>query len=84
LVSLDKEASKRFPNIRILLQFCWRRGAKDSRGQGFKGLFSKGFISTFNILSISVIFLMKSDFNAKFYLTGQLLEKNRNNGTSNL
>jgi len=27
-------------------------GFKDSRGQGFKGLFSKDFISAFNILSI--------------------------------
>ena len=49
-----------------LLQFSWRRGSqdsrgpriqrvKDSRGQGFKGLFSKDFISAFNILSFSVI-----------------------------
>jgi len=75
LVSLDKKVGKRFPNLRILLQFSWRRGAKDSRGQGFKGLFSKGFISSFNILSISVIFLMKSDSNEKYYLIGQVLEK---------
>ena len=73
-----------FPNIKILLQFSWRRGAKDSRSQGFKVLFSKGFIIAFNIISISVMFLMKSDSNEKYYLTGQLLEKNRNNGTSNL
>jgi hypothetical protein len=73
-----------FPNIKILLQFSWRRGAKDSRSQGVKGLFSEGFIIAFNILSISVMFLMKSDSNEKYYLTGQLLEKNRNNGTSNL
>ena len=42
------------PN-KVLLQFSWRRGAKGSRGQGFKGLFSKDFISAFNILSISAI-----------------------------
>ena len=38
-----------------LLQFSWRRGFKDSRDQAFKGLFSKDFISAFNILSISAI-----------------------------
>ena len=27
----------------VLLQFSWRRGSKGSRGQGFKGLFSKDF-----------------------------------------
>ena len=36
----------------VLLQFSWRRGAKDSRGLGFKGLFSKEFTIAFNILSI--------------------------------
>ena len=40
---------------KILLQFSWRRGLKDSRDPGFKGLFSKDFISFFNILSISAI-----------------------------
>ncbi len=39
----------------VLLQFSWRRGSKDSRGQGFKCLFSKDFISVFNILSISAM-----------------------------
>ena len=39
----------------LLLQYSWRRGSKDSRGQGFKGLFSKDFISAFNILSISAM-----------------------------
>jgi len=39
----------------VLLQFSWRRGSKDSRGQGFKGLFSKDLISAFNILSISAM-----------------------------
>ncbi len=39
----------------VLLQFSWRRGSKDSRGQGFKGLFSKDFVSAFNILSISAM-----------------------------
>jgi len=39
----------------VLLQFSWRRGSKDSRGQGFKGLFSKDCISAVNILSISVM-----------------------------
>jgi len=34
----------------------WRRGVKDSRGQGFQGLFSKDFISTFNILSVSAMY----------------------------
>jgi hypothetical protein len=53
--------------IKALLQFSWRResarhkkGGLDSRGRaryenggrGFKGLFSKNFISAFNILSI--------------------------------
>jgi len=33
----------------VLLQISWRRGSKDSRGHGFKGLFSKDFISAFNI-----------------------------------
>jgi len=40
---------------KVLLQFSWRRGSKDSRGQGFKGLFSIDFISAFNILSISAM-----------------------------
>ena len=31
----------------VLLQFSWRRGSKDSGGQGSKGLFSKDFISIF-------------------------------------
>jgi len=39
----------------VLLQFSWRRGSKDSRGQGFKGLFSKDFISAFNIFFLSAI-----------------------------
>ena len=34
-------------------KFSWRRGSKDARGQGFKRLFSKDFISAYNILSIS-------------------------------
>ena len=33
----------------VLLQFNWRRGSKDSRSQGFKDLFSKGFISAYSI-----------------------------------
>jgi hypothetical protein len=33
----------------VLLQISWRRGFKDSRGQGFKYLFSKDIISVFNI-----------------------------------
>jgi len=37
--------------------YSWRRGFKDSRGQGFKGLFSKDFISAFNTISISAMFL---------------------------
>ena len=41
--------------LKVLLQFSWRRGSKDSRGQGFKCLFSKDFISAFNILSISAM-----------------------------
>ncbi len=47
--------STEFLLIMVLLQFSWRRGSKDSRGQGFKGLFSKDFISAFNILSLSSI-----------------------------
>ena len=39
----------------VLLQFSWRRGFKDSRGQGFKCLYSKDFISSFNILLISAM-----------------------------
>ena len=42
-------------NLLVLLQFSWRRGSKDSRGQGFMCLFSKDFISAFNILSISAM-----------------------------
>jgi hypothetical protein len=33
-------------------------GEEGSRGQGFKGLFSKNFIKAFNILSISAIFFL--------------------------
>jgi uncharacterized protein involved in tellurium resistance len=33
----------------VLLQLNWRRGSKDSRSKGFKGLFSKGFISAYSI-----------------------------------
>ena len=36
-------------------QFSWRRGSKESRSQGFKGLFSKDFIRDFNLLSISAM-----------------------------
>jgi len=39
----------------VLLQLSWRRGSKDSRGQGSKCLFSKYFIRAFNILSISAM-----------------------------
>jgi len=39
----------------ILLHLSWRRGSKDSRGQGFKGLFSKDIIIAFNILSLSAM-----------------------------
>ena len=39
----------------VLLQFSWRRGTKDSSGQGFKGLFSNDVISAFNILSIAAM-----------------------------
>jgi len=41
----------------VLLQFSWRRGFKDLMNQGGKGLFSKDFISAFNILSISAMSL---------------------------
>jgi hypothetical protein len=30
----------------VLLQFSWRRGSKDSRGQGFKCLFSSENLSS--------------------------------------
>jgi len=39
----------------VLLPISWEKVVQDSRGQGFKGLFSKNFISGFNILSISAI-----------------------------
>ena len=42
-------------NYKVLLQFSWRRGFKDSRGPGFKSLFSKNFIIVSNILLISVM-----------------------------
>ena len=42
-------------NYLVLLQFSWRRGSEDSRGQGFKGLLYKDFISVFNILSFSTV-----------------------------
>jgi len=35
----------------VLLQFTWRRGSKDSRAQGFKGLFFRRFISVFDSFS---------------------------------
>jgi len=38
--------------IQVFLLFLRRRGAQDSRGLGFKGLFSKDFIGAFNTLSI--------------------------------
>ncbi len=40
---------------KILLQSSWTRGFKDSRGQGFKCLLYKDFISAFNILAISAM-----------------------------
>jgi len=47
----------------VLLQFSWRRGAKDSRGQGFKGLFSKDFISAVRTFpTFCVSFLMSITF----------------------
>ena len=36
-----------------LLQFSWRRGSKDSRGQGAKCLLSNDFIIFLSILSTS-------------------------------
>jgi hypothetical protein len=39
----------------VLLQFSWRRGAEDSRIQGFKDLFSNSFILAIRILSFSSI-----------------------------
>ncbi len=53
----------------VLLQFSWRRGSKDARGQGFKCLFSKDFISVFNLLSISAMSFFSvpnSPFSIKF------------------
>jgi hypothetical protein len=52
----------------VLLQFSWRRGSKDSRGQGFKCLFSKDFVSAFNILSISAM----SFFSEQIFLSVKL------------
>ena len=39
----------------FLSNLVGEEGAKDSRGQGFKGLFYKDFISAFYILSISAM-----------------------------
>ena len=41
----------------VLLQFSWRRGAKDPRGQGSKGLFSNDLIIAFCILYTSAMSL---------------------------
>jgi hypothetical protein len=54
-VALHRGASLCFDKRTVYYQFSWRRGFEDSRGQGFKGLFSKDFISAFNILSISAM-----------------------------
>jgi len=39
----------------VLLQFGWRRGSKDSRGQGAKCLLSNDFVTLLRILSSSAI-----------------------------
>ena len=39
----------------VLLQFSWRRGSKDSRGQGAKCFLSKDFIILLSILSTAAI-----------------------------
>ena len=36
----------------VLLQISWRKGFEDSRGQGFKGLFSIDFVNSFSIHSL--------------------------------
>jgi len=70
----------------VLLQFSWRRGSKDSRGQGFKCFFSKDFISAFNILSISAMFVFavpNSPFSMKpkFPARKGVMVRNTNQGT---
>ncbi len=55
----------------ILLQFSWRRGSKDSRGQGFKGLFSKDFIIAFNIFSISAMSFLLYPIHFFLYISKQ-------------
>jgi hypothetical protein len=39
----------------VLLQFSWRRGSEDSRGQGAKCFLSKDFIILLSILSTAAI-----------------------------
>jgi hypothetical protein len=39
----------------VLLQFSWRRGSEDSRGQGVKCLLSNDFIIVLSILSTAAI-----------------------------
>jgi hypothetical protein len=58
----------------VLLQLSRRRGSKDSRGRGFKGVFSKDFISVINILTISAIsFIDVPNFPLQLNLNPMLL-----------
>ena len=41
----------------VLLQFSWRRGSKDSRGQGVKCLLSNEFVIVLSILKTSATLL---------------------------
>jgi hypothetical protein len=41
--------------FKVLLQFSWRRGSEDSRGQGVKCLLSNDFIIVLSILSTAAI-----------------------------
>ena len=44
-----------FENFKVLLQFSWRRGSKDSGGQRVKCLLSNDFIIVLSILSTAAI-----------------------------
>ncbi len=55
------------PGMRV----SWRRGSKDPRDQGFKGLFSKDFISAFNIFSISAMSFLLYPIHLFLYISKQ-------------
>ena len=51
LVNIDPTSNfdklKTYPDFSVLLQFIWRRGSKDSRGQGLKRPTFKGGASRY-------------------------------------